>query len=36
VSHVLIVDDEADIRDSLGEILTEDGYSVTTTATGGE
>jgi two-component system, NtrC family, nitrogen regulation response regulator NtrX len=36
VSHVLIVDDEADIRDSLGEILAEDGYTVTTTATGGE
>ena len=36
MSHVLIVDDEADIRDSLGEILTEDGYTVTTTATGNE
>ncbi len=36
MSHVLIVDDEADIRDSLGEILAEDGYTVTTTATGVE
>ncbi len=36
MSHVLIVDDEAEIRESLAEILTEEGYSVTTTATGGE
>jgi two-component system nitrogen regulation response regulator NtrX len=36
MSHVLIVDDEAEIRESLGEILTEEGYAVTTTGTGAE
>jgi two-component system nitrogen regulation response regulator NtrX len=36
MNHVLIVDDEAEIRESLGEILEEEGYAVTTTATGAE
>ncbi len=36
MNHVLIVDDEAEIRDSLAEILAEEGYAVTTTATGNE
>jgi two-component system nitrogen regulation response regulator NtrX len=36
MNHVLIVDDEADIRDSLEGILTEEGYLVTTAATAGE
>jgi two-component system, NtrC family, nitrogen regulation response regulator NtrX len=36
MNHVLIVDDEAEIRESLGEILKEDGYSVTSTATASE
>ena len=36
MNHVLIVDDEAEIRDSLEEILREEGYAVTTAATGGE
>jgi two-component system nitrogen regulation response regulator NtrX len=34
--HILIVDDEAEIRESLGEILKEDGYAVTSTATASE
>jgi two-component system, NtrC family, nitrogen regulation response regulator NtrX len=34
--HVLIVDDEAEIRETLAGILTEEGYIVTTTATGNE
>ena len=34
--HVLIVDDEAEIREALAGILTEEGYVVTTTATGVE
>ena len=36
MNHILIVDDEAEIRESLGEILKEDGYTVTTTATASE
>ncbi len=36
MNHVLIVDDEAEIRESLGEILREEGYIVTSTATASE
>ena len=36
VNHVLIVDDEAEIRDSLESILSEEGYLVTSAATAGE
>jgi two-component system nitrogen regulation response regulator NtrX len=36
MNHVLIVDDEAEIRDSLESILTEEGYLVTTAATATE
>ncbi len=36
MNHVLIVDDEAEIRDSLESILQEEGYSVATAATAGE
>jgi two-component system nitrogen regulation response regulator NtrX len=36
VNHVLIVDDEAEIRESLESILREEGYIVTTSATGSE
>jgi two-component system nitrogen regulation response regulator NtrX len=36
MNHILIVDDEAEIRESLGEILKEDGYIVTSTATASE
>ena len=36
MNHVLIVDDEAEIRDSLESILTEEGYVVTTAATAHE
>ena len=36
MNHVLIVDDEAEIRDSLESILSEEGYLVTTAATAGE
>ncbi len=36
MNHVLIVDDEADIRDSLSSILTDEGYTVTTAATATE
>ena len=36
MNHVLIVDDEAEIRDSLEAILSEEGYLVTTAATAGE
>ena len=36
MNHVLIVDDEAEIRDSLESILAEEGYIVTTAATAGE
>ncbi len=36
MNHVLIVDDEGEIRDSLGDILREEGYVVTTAGTGSE
>ena len=36
MNHVLIVDDEAEIRESLESILQEEGYLVTTAATAGE
>ncbi|HVJ08191.1 MAG TPA: sigma-54 dependent transcriptional regulator [Acidisarcina sp.] len=36
MNHVLIVDDEAEIRESLEEILQEEGYTVTSTATASE
>ncbi len=36
MNHVLIVDDEADIRDSLTSILSDEGYTVTTAATAAE
>src|SRR5271155_5847921 len=36
MNHILIVDDETEIRDSLEEILREEGYAVTTAATGSE
>src|SRR5271167_202882 len=36
MNHVLIVDDEAEIRESLESILREEGYLVTTTATATE
>ena len=36
MNHVLIVDDEADIRSTLDSILREEGYLVTTAATAGE
>jgi two-component system nitrogen regulation response regulator NtrX len=36
MNHVLIVDDETDIRTSLGSILEEEGYVVTSTGTAGE
>ncbi len=36
MNHVLIVDDEADIRDSLASILADEGYLVTTAATATE
>ncbi|HEU4636919.1 MAG TPA: sigma-54 dependent transcriptional regulator [Edaphobacter sp.] len=36
MNHVLIVDDEAEIRESLEGILREEGYLVTTSATAGE
>ncbi len=36
MNHVLIVDDEAEIRQSLQTILEEEGYVVTTAATAGE
>jgi two-component system, NtrC family, nitrogen regulation response regulator NtrX len=36
MNHVLIVDDEAEIRDSLESILAEEGYLVTTAATAHE
>ena len=34
--RVLIVDDEADIRDSLQEFFQDEGYAVTTAANGHE
>ena len=36
MNHVLIVDDETEIRESLESILREEGYIVTTSATGAE
>ncbi len=36
MNHVLIVDDEAEIRESLESILREEGYLVTSSATAGE
>lgn len=36
MSHVLIVDDEANIRESLEGILREEGYTVTSTGSGDE
>ncbi|HEY4047513.1 MAG TPA: sigma-54 dependent transcriptional regulator [Acidobacteriaceae bacterium] len=36
MSHVLVVDDETEIRESLSEILKEEGYTVTSTATASE
>ena len=36
MNHVLIVDDEPDIRESLQAILSEEDYSITTAATAGE
>jgi len=36
MNRILIVDDEAEIRESLEEILSEEGYSVSTTASGDE
>ena len=36
MSHILIVDDEAEIRASLEEILSEEGYSVASAATAAE
>lgn len=34
--HILIVDDEADIRDLLGQVLTANGYQVTAVASAAE
>ena len=36
MNHLLIVDDEAEIRESLEEILQEEGYAVTSTPTAAE
>jgi two-component system, NtrC family, nitrogen regulation response regulator NtrX len=36
MNHILIVDDEAEIRESLEEILREEGYSVSTAPNAGE
>jgi two-component system, NtrC family, nitrogen regulation response regulator NtrX len=36
VNHVLVVDDESEIRESLSEILREEGYTVTSSATASE
>jgi two-component system nitrogen regulation response regulator NtrX len=36
MNHVLIVDDEADIRESLQAILSEEDYAITTTGTAAE
>jgi two-component system, NtrC family, nitrogen regulation response regulator NtrX len=36
MNHVLIIDDESEIRESLEEILREESYAVTTAATGSE
>lgn len=32
--HILLIDDEVDIRDTLGQVLALKGYRVTTAATG--
>ncbi len=36
MNHILITDDESDIRESLGEILSEEGFAVATTGTAQE
>jgi two-component system, NtrC family, nitrogen regulation response regulator NtrX len=36
MNHILVVDDEAEIRASLEEILREEGYGVATASTAGE
>jgi two-component system, NtrC family, nitrogen regulation response regulator NtrX len=36
MNHVLVVDDESEIRESLSEILREEGYTVTSAATASE
>jgi two-component system nitrogen regulation response regulator NtrX len=36
MNHILVVDDEVEIRNSLEEILREEGYAVSTAATGAE
>ena len=36
MNHILIVDDEAEIRESLEEILREEGYSVSSAGTAAE
>jgi len=36
MNHILVVDDEAEIRNSLEEILREEGYGVATAATAAE
>ena len=36
MNHILVVDDEVEIRNSLEEILREEGYGVATAATAGE
>ena len=36
MNHILVVDDENEIRESLGEIFREEGYSVSSTASGAE
>ena len=36
MSHILIVDDESEIRESLAEILKEEGFTVTTTGSASE
>ena len=36
MSHILIVDDEPEIRDSLAAILVDEGYTVTSAGTAGE
>jgi two-component system, NtrC family, nitrogen regulation response regulator NtrX len=36
MNHILVVDDEADIRESLEGILSEEGYAVTSTPSGEE